>query len=345
MTKNIVGLMLVDAPHSALNNSGSDAGDRTDNAVKVKTIRRGREIYPYVSGQAWRYWWRSTLEDRFNWIVSPIERTEKIAFTAADPLQYSDDDVFGYMRAEKKAKATKTDHEKTKKKTVTLTRASPLKNSPLISVLSQRPTDDFGVMTRQKDGDPVPYEHQFYSTVLKGIFSLNIDMVGKFSSMNKSGFKNLNDIEKETLDKYNATVNDNLVVLPREHRLKRAQDAISSLKYISGGAKQSSHLTDITPKLIVLACINGGNHPFMNVVKEKEQNIYFDFNAFKQTISDYKDSFLSDIYIGHNQGFLDQLIPEFEKITSDGINGLTIRYQSIGESLDSMVQEMEHLMD
>ena len=44
MTKNVIGFVLVDAPHSALNNSGSDAGDRTDNLVKVKTIRSGRDI-------------------------------------------------------------------------------------------------------------------------------------------------------------------------------------------------------------------------------------------------------------------------------------------------------------
>ena len=126
--------MLVDAPHSALNNAGSDAGDRTDNIVRVKSIRRGRKVYPYVSGQALRYWWRDTLAQKCGWNLSPIEREKKIAFTSANPIEYDDDDVFGYMRALKA------------KDGGTVTRISPLKNSPLISVIGQVPTQDFGVM-------------------------------------------------------------------------------------------------------------------------------------------------------------------------------------------------------
>ena len=32
---NVLGLILIDAPHSALNNAGKDAGDRTDNIVRA----------------------------------------------------------------------------------------------------------------------------------------------------------------------------------------------------------------------------------------------------------------------------------------------------------------------
>ena len=133
MSNNVVGLMLIDAPHSALNNAGSDAGDRTDNIVRVKTIRKGRVRYPYVSGQAFRYWLRETLEDKFNWNMSPISRESKIAFTEANPIEYPDDDVFGYMRALKK------------KDGGTVTRISPFKNSPLVSVVGQNPTNDIGI--------------------------------------------------------------------------------------------------------------------------------------------------------------------------------------------------------
>ncbi|MFX0095299.1 MAG: hypothetical protein ACFFBD_26430 [Candidatus Hodarchaeota archaeon] len=67
MVKAIMGFMLVDAPFSALNNQGMDAGDRTENITRTKYIRKGsNKIYPYVSGQAVRYWWRSTLEREKN---------------------------------------------------------------------------------------------------------------------------------------------------------------------------------------------------------------------------------------------------------------------------------------
>ena len=174
MSKHIIGLVLIDAPHSALNNAGSEASPAGENMVAVKTIRRGAHTYPYVSGQAWRNWWRTTLETEFNWNVSEITRSGKghtqVVYTDASPAVYDDDDVFGYMRAPK-GKAEET-----------VTRISPLKNSPLISIETHRPTDDYGVMARQKDF-PAIHEHQFYSCVLKGIFSLDLSAVGAFSDI------------------------------------------------------------------------------------------------------------------------------------------------------------------
>lgn len=209
MSNNIIGLMLIDAPHSALNNAGSDAGDRTDNIVRVKTIRKGITRYPYVSGQAFRYWLRETLEDKFEWEMSPINRDKKIAFTNANPIEYDDDDVFGYMRALKKAEGG------------TVTRISPFKNSPLISVVGQNPTQDFGVMARH-DGDPVPYEHEFYSTVLKGIFSIDLDSIGKFSQSEKTGYRNMYPKLIELAEEKELTQEDDIWVMDKDTRDRKS---------------------------------------------------------------------------------------------------------------------------
>jgi len=289
--KTVHGLILVDTPHSALNNAGEDAGSRTENAVAVKTIRRGRDIFPYISGQALRYWWRDTLGKNFDWNLSPITRETKVAFTEANPLKYDDDDIFGYMRAIKKE---------------TLTRASPLKCSPLISVISHRPTTDFGVMARH-EGDPVPYEHQFYSTVMKGIFSIDLSQVGAFSDMNRTGFKNINNELKEELEKANAFEINDMWVLPQETRVKRVQTTLKALAYMFGGAKQTTHLTDVTPKLVILAVLDCGNHIFMNVVHEKNGKVHVNIEALEEVLTDYKDNIISDLYIGKSKGFLPEL--------------------------------------
>jgi CRISPR-associated protein Cst2 len=42
----ITGLLLIDAPASALNNLGSIPGARTDNTVGVKVIRTKEGAYP-----------------------------------------------------------------------------------------------------------------------------------------------------------------------------------------------------------------------------------------------------------------------------------------------------------
>ena len=351
MNKNILGFLLIDAPHSALNNAGQDAGSRTENAIAVKAIRRGKSIYPYISGQAWRYWWRATLQSKYNWNVSPISRESKIAFTSANPFSYPDDDVFGYMRAlknkpqreTKEAKGKKKNQEKAtpdaqeepieaqasskevqskEKASGTLTRLSPLKCSPLVSVYEHVPTQDFGVMARQ-EGDPVPFEHQFYSTIMKGIFSLDLSNVGIFSQEAKTGYKNLDSayVEskeiKEAISQFHAEQKGSQWILPKEERLKRIQDTISSLSYIYSTTKSSIHLTDVTPKFIILAVIQGGNHLFMNITNGTSDKPIVNLPALKQVIMDYKDILLSDIYIGRQIGFMDSLQEELLKLQKE----------------------------
>ena len=56
-----VGMLLIDAPHSALNMLGQREGAREENEVIVKTLKKGKYRYPYVSPQAWRFWWRRKM--------------------------------------------------------------------------------------------------------------------------------------------------------------------------------------------------------------------------------------------------------------------------------------------
>lgn len=328
MSNTIVGLMLIDAPHSALNNAGSDAGDRTDNIVRVKTIRKGMVRYPYVSGQALRYWWRDTLENKFDWKMSPISREKKIAFTEANPIDYPDDDVFGYMRALKKNDGG------------TVTRIAPLKNSPLVSVIGQNPTNDFGVMARQ-EGDPVPFEHEFYSTVLKGIFSLDLGCLGVFNETEKTGYRNMYPKLVELAKEKGLTNEEDAWVLDDETRVRRAQDIINSLPYLSGGAKSSSHLTDVSPKIVVLTAIDGGNHIFMNIVREENGEVVFDLNAFDEVIKEYGDIIKSDIFIGTRTGFLKETQEEIMEYAKDKEN---IHVGTIKEMANKFAEEIPKLI-
>ena len=330
MHNSVIGFVLIDAPHSALNMAGQDEGARTDNAVVVKTIRKGRRVYPYVSGQAWKFWWRKTLEEKYEWNMSPIVREAKIAFTSANPFKYPDDDVFGYMRALKKNLGG------------TLTRIAPLKCSPLVSVADQNPTNDFGVMARQSEGDPVPYEHQFYSTILKGIFSLDLDSVGRFGEVAKTGYKNLDeayvktDDIKKSIKEIGAENENGHWYIPTENRIKRAKESLAALNYIYSTTKGSGHLTDVTPKFIILAVVDGGNHIFMNITNddtEKPVNV----DALKQVILDYDDIIKSDILIGKQSGFLDYLNDELETLSSSVSGSRTVQILSPKRAIENFV--------
>lgn len=333
MARTVNGFMLIDAPHSALNNAGNDAGERTENIVRVKKIRKGRIVYPYVSSQALRYWWRSTLSEKYGWNLSPIFREKKIAFTSANPVEYDDDDIFGYMRALKKSEGG------------TVSRLSVLKNSPLVSVVGHNPTSDFGVMSRQEEGDPVPYEHEFYSTILKGIFSLDLDNVGVMYKGEKTGYRNMYPELEEIAKENGAVESENKWSMPKEIRVKRATETISVLPYLSGGAKQASHLTDVAPKFLILAVIDGGNHLFMNIMKEENGEPVLDTSALLEVISDYSEIIVSDIYVGRRKGFMDELENDLQKIADEYKDkDKKIVYGSINKAVESFAKIIPEMM-
>lgn len=331
--KNLIGLMLINAPHSALNNAGTDEGARTENCVVVKQIKIGKESYAYVSGQAFRYWLRDSLAKIKGWNLSPITRDKKIAFTNADPITYPDDDIFGYMRAQTRGDGG------------TVTRVAPLKCSPLISIFPDRIVTDYGVMSRH-EGDPVPYEHQFYSTVLKGLFSIDLDAAGNFISLEKAGYKNITDkyIEK---NKENDGVQlvEGGIKLSKEIRLKRIRDVITVLPYLSGGAKNTSHLTDVSPKVIILTVFNGGNHIFMDIVEDRKGEAFINIKAFKEVLEDYDDSILTDVYIGIREGFNDTLREELEQLKLDYKGSHELKIMSPSKACEEFAEVLPQLID
>jgi len=346
MGKTINGFMLVDAPWSALNNAGVDRTEATEEHVKVKTIEvlKGRHsfTYPYVSAQAVRYWWRSTLSEKCRWKISPVEKVigKNQAFTNADPIEYDDDDMFGYMRAEKEEVEEKG---KKKKVNVTVTRISPLKNSPLLSIYPQKPKIDQGVMARDFEGDPVLYRHEFYSVIFKGIFSVDIEMTGKFYKIDKAGYRNMSLKLVEEAKKIGLEYDEGekTYKMPVDIRRKRIKDTILALPYLSGGAKLTEHLTDVSPKFLILAVIEGGNHIFMNIANENGIN----FDALSQVIEDYKDIILSDIYIGKREGFLDEMDKELSEFAKKKweYNGKNIQVKQ--NSINNTVVEFTKILD
>src|SRR5436853_6193825 len=103
----ITGLMLIDAPASALNNGQGEA-----TKAKVKAIRGADGVYPYVSAQSFRYWLRGTMETYIpDMSPSPVytagKGAKQQAYTEGDPISYWDDDLMGYMRAVKEETVTR----------------------------------------------------------------------------------------------------------------------------------------------------------------------------------------------------------------------------------------------
>lgn len=352
------GFVLLDVDAVALNNAGKNTSSNFDNAVATKRIRKNGRTYVYVSGQAWRSWWRDSLQKNMNWEMSPVTREAKIAFTDANPLKYADDDVFGYMKA---AKAVVLDDEgnpvkdkkgKEKTENVTVTRISPLKNSAIISVASVTPEENWSSMARQ-EGDSVPYGKHEYSAIMKGMFSLDLAQVGTFSDYNKTGYVNLSPLlKKEALDNGAELIDDEfvpkhqLIRIGKENRVKRATDTIKALKNISGGAMQTNNMGDVTPKFIVLATTKTGNHPFSHIATKTgayDEYATLDIDALKEVIADYKDDFEGKIFIGKRAGFMDEKNDALGKL-KDAYPDL-VELKTINEAIDDYCKHIESQLD
>ena len=329
----VTGLMLIDAPASALNNSGSRPDQLFGNKVAVKAIRHGGSTYPYVSAQAFRYWLRTTLErTNIGWQNAPIYREEKVAYTDANPIKWWDDDLFGYMRSPKTGKAAKNrrkedpEYEKmTPLETAgknddeqTVTRASPFRVSTLVSNAPAQIVEDWESMSRL-EGDPVPYSSQFYRATLQGLFSLDLHASGTFSYRNRTGYRNLDSVRREQAQKESLEhlESEKSYRLPLAERIKRVGALFEGLANLEGGANQTLHYTDVSPALIVLAVTKGGNHIFGHVIGTDHQP-KLKIKALHETMTVFKGDILSTIYVGWVQGYLDKQREELENALAEG---------------------------
>ena len=351
------GAILIDVDGASLNNWGSDATNTQgmENTSAVKKVFKNGRMYAVVAGQAWRYWWRETLGLN-GWSLSPITRDKKVAFTEANPLVYADDDIFGYMRASKDEVRDENgnivlqggkgkNRDKPKMVDVTVTRVSPLKNSILTSVTSidKKTLNEFSTMARQ-DGDAVPYEKQSYSAVLKGMFSLDLDQVGTFTKVNRSGFKNVTDITYDKVLENGSEVDDLInpnikrARLENSIRRKRAKDTILALKEINGGARLTTNYNSVKPDFIIIAVLKGGNNIFDNIAVEEDGRATLSIEAIEEAIADNKEYFRSDVYIGKASGFMDDASLS---LLSDEIDGIKIHKGSINKTIDEFAKILD----
>lgn len=146
---HVAGTFLIQADAAFLNGAGLGEGEDR-NVTIPKTFRDGRNEVPYVSAQAWKRWLRNTLIEETGWTASELKaigwnpkgNVNKIA-AELNPVDFAEDDLFGYMRAEAgQGQRTTTEEESeeeevtTRGRTKSVIRASPFMASLLVSLRS-----------------------------------------------------------------------------------------------------------------------------------------------------------------------------------------------------------------
>jgi CRISPR-associated protein Cst2 len=218
---HIAGTFLIEASGSFLNGGGLRNGDY-DNYTVVKTFKDGQSpgggyyTVPFISAASWRRWLRDTLVKETDMKPSTIRalhknprgNTDKIG-SERNPIEYIEDDVFGYMypiskadmAASKKAEAEalteadtdddedeaiETEAEGIDKEVMSirgLFRTSPFASSILRGLRKDGWQGIDQNYVGLVEGSSQPYKTLFMNTALQGVFDLHYDRLGVFTNI------------------------------------------------------------------------------------------------------------------------------------------------------------------
>jgi CRISPR-associated protein Cst2 len=233
---HIAGTFLIEASGSFLNGGGLGVGEY-DNYTVVKTFKDGQSskgyyTVPFISAASWRRWLRDTLIEETGLKPSTIRalhknpkgNTDKIG-SERDPIEYIEDDVFGYMypiskaeaainKAEAEAEAgteTEGDEDETIVETESegkgngkeaMTIRGLFRTSTLASSILRGLRKDGWEGRDQNyvsliEGSSQPYKTQFMNTALQGVFDLHYDRLGLFSNIGDRA-----ELDQEMINKY-----------------------------------------------------------------------------------------------------------------------------------------------
>ncbi|SKA23119.1 CRISPR-associated autoregulator, Cst2 family [Marinactinospora thermotolerans DSM 45154] len=317
-------------------------GESTTTPVKSARIR-GR-IHPYVSAQAFRRWVRDTMTAAGS-VPSTVERVGKTqgkaqkATTAADPVRYTDDDLFGYMRATAKSKEE-----------ATTLRDSPFMVGTFMSVEPVRVTEDFGVMSRGID-EPVLHSHQFYTADLAAPFLLDLPRVGTFTLPGDNGGK-ANYLKEEDALKAAAAIGAGATMipfrghqalrLPLEIRRDRVAVLLEAIAELAGGAKKALHYGDRTPALVALVSMAGGVNPLGFVVTGEEDGggLSVRGDVLAQELAAWEGQWEAPVRLGWRPGFRDRVRKEFENQAAPLIDEKKVRMEHPRSLLQGLAEEI-----
>ncbi|MBC7571632.1 MAG: type I-B CRISPR-associated protein Cas7/Cst2/DevR [Spirosoma sp.] len=251
-----------------------NGGDKeVDNIVPIKkvTLENGDQL-PYLSSQAVRRALRDKLEE-LGWTVSPVAKASEdkgAAKTSLDPVQYIDDDLFGFMDAAKGKDAEKG------KATV---RTSPVRVESLLALNKFQDDMDFGTnyMAKKIDGgQPNIFETEIHSGIYRGTILIELDRVGA-----GEGFENTGK-------------------LSADERTKRVEGFLDAFQTMWSSGRQSRFLADISPKFMAAACMSSKNPVFLEALKVNRGG-QVDVAALQSVLADY-EPFINESVLATQEG-------------------------------------------
>ena len=270
----IKGINMVWLSESDLSNLNSGEGE--SNFVDVKKFKKGNIEYPYVSGQAMRFYLREAIRrnlEENQFMCVPDNKGE----TCGKIEECINCDLFGFMNTIKGQGAD--------------VRTSPVKMSPAIGLLPFDENSNIDFLTRKhrvsegekNKGDIVNVE--LGTNIYKAGLSLDIQAVGAVEEINE---------EKREVS-FVSRINE-------DEKNLRIYELINAVNIISDYSKQSRLLTDFTPDILVISVQEKYNHRLQKIFDlDVEKNLNLErINEILEDVSSFSD----EIVVGWTSGII-----------------------------------------
>lgn len=290
MNKELKAINLTWLSKTSLTNL--NAGEGETNLVDVKKYRSQGVEYPYVSGQAMRFYLRESIRRTLDKEVSMCVPDEK-GETCGDPEKCLNCDLFGYM------KTTKKTSEKAGGAT---RRISPVKVSPAMGLL---PFDENAVL------DFLTRRHQMTKGELEGDIAnveigTNIYRCGAAIDIRRVS------AEEDWENGHNVEIKD----FKKVDKAERIRKVIDGIRFISDYSKQARLLTDFTPDILCIAFQNRYSHRLQKLF-ELDKELTLAPKRVKEILSDvisYSDKVLFGLISGliKNEDEIVKVFKEFK---------------------------------
>jgi len=269
---DLKGLNVVWLSETGLTNLNSGEGE--SNYIDVKKFKKGGVEYPYVSGQAMRFYLKEAIRRGLagkEYMCLPDAKGE----TCGEIKKCLMCDLFGFMAAIKGKGAT--------------IRVSPVKVSPAVGLLHFEENANVDFLTRRHkgsekgkmDGDIVNVE--MGTNVYKTGISLDLIRVGA----------------EEKIDGKNRTLEIESIVDAAEKN-SRIRKVLEGLRYLSDYSKQARLLTDFSPDIIAVSFQKKYTHRLQKLF-ELEENRTLNVQRISEILADvseYSDNLLFGMVSG-----------------------------------------------
>lgn len=246
-----------------------NAGEGETNYIDIKKFRKEGKEFPYVSGQAMRFYIKEAIRRNLKdgeYMCVPDDKGE----TCGNIQKCILCDLFGFMGTFKGEKRGEGGAD---------TRVSPVKVSPAIGLL---PFDENAVvdfLTRKHKGEKLEGDIvnvEIGTNIYKCGISIDVLRVGG----------------EEVIDDKNRTVKIEYLTQPEE-RKNRIKKVLEALRYLTDYSKQARLLTDFTPDIICIAFQDRYSHRLQKLFEFISENgrieRKLDVKRMEEILSDVKD--------------------------------------------------------